>query len=74
MKYPLSYWSLLARETTCFFFGHRWKSSWRPRPDFEALAALEPHELTYEQRKSGNHLWHFAAWWRYKCTRCRYTT
>lgn len=74
MKYPVGYWRQLARETVCFFFGHAWDSSWQRRPDYDELQRQPYDLLPYAQRQSGNPYYHFAAWWHYKCRRCRLKT
>jgi hypothetical protein len=73
MKYPLNNWHMAGRETICFFFGHKWKTSKSVHTKWWDLFDQEKEqEIPYGVRKSvGNYLFEDLAWWSNKCTRCR---
>jgi hypothetical protein len=68
MKYPLSRFRCALLEIYCYFFGHKWKSSWR-RNEIEFSTPDE--DIPYALRQSGNQYWEYSAGWKYKCRRCR---
>ncbi len=61
----------------CLMAGHRWKSSWRPKPHKDAILDAcykNPASVPYRLRQEGNPGCEYSAGWHYKCRRCRLRT
>ena len=69
MKYPLSRFRCALLEIYCYFFGHKWKSSWKRSGKY--TLDTPDKDIPYSVRQSGNSYWEYSAGWKYKCRRCR---
>jgi len=75
MKPALRWYHSLAREMVCWTIGHKWKSSWRRRDDYEdRMKRSEDNKLTYREECEGNSYFWNSVSWSNKCKRCRITT
>lgn len=59
------------REMKCSFIGHKLKSSFHKRSNFDVMRDLEYEELPYELRQSGNPYYIHSQEWVSKCKCCR---
>lgn len=71
MKYPINQFRMALREIYCWFFGHKWKYSWRRRADADFYSDYDT--LSYAQRQSGNAYFEHSTGWHVKCRYCRRT-
>ena len=72
MTNKLKWYHWAARELTCWWRGHKTRTTWRKRPNYKTLVEMEYTDIPYADRCAGQnpYFYHMASW-HHKCVRCR---